>query len=236
MQELEVRKRIIEPKEGFWYPYQTMLNFDLIDQLLRKNRNLLKLIGDEPIADIGAADGDIAFFLSSLGLDVRIIDHAPTNYNGLRGAQLLKENLGYPVEIYDMDLDSLQPLPDQHYGFVLFLGTLYHLKNPFYVLENLARHASYCLLSTRVAMFAPDRRTRLSDISVAYLLDERECNNDSTNYWIFSESGLQRILTRTGWRILEYTTIGNTINSDPTSQEGDERVFSMLESTFAKVL
>lgn len=75
-----------------------------------------------------------------------------------------------------------------------------------------------------------DKRTSLFTIPVAYLLDERESNNDPSNYWIFSDAGLKRILKRTGWDICDYITIGNTANSDPAISEGDERAFLFMKS------
>jgi len=42
-------------------------------------------------------------------------------------------------------------LPHDAYDVVLFLGILYHLRNPFYVLEELARRTTHLLLSTRIA-------------------------------------------------------------------------------------
>src|SRR3712207_7658839 len=35
--------------------------------------------------------------------------------------------------------------------------------------------------------------------SRAYLVDTFECNNDATNYWVFTHVGLERILLRCGW-------------------------------------
>jgi tRNA (mo5U34)-methyltransferase len=52
----------------------------------------------------------------------------------------------------------------------------------------------------------------LSKYAVAYLLGPEECNNDSTNFWIFSDEGLKRLIHRTGWSILAYTTIGDKTN------------------------
>ena len=63
--------------------------------------------------------------------------------------------------------------PHPSYGFVVLLGILYHLKNPFLVLETLAGVADYCLLSTRIARLAPDG-ARLQGLPVAYLLGEDE--------------------------------------------------------------
>jgi hypothetical protein len=161
-----------------------------------------------------------------------------------------------------VDLDSQFSLPQQEYGLVFFLGLLYHLKNPFYVMERLARSARHVVLSTRVAQYAQPvtrgyveprsllwslasralRRfplplpvpasgmTRIAGLPVAYLVDERECNNDPTNYWMFTVDGLRRLLRRCGWEILDFTTTGNTLASDPASQHGDERAWCLARS------
>jgi tRNA (mo5U34)-methyltransferase len=73
----------------------------------------------------------------------------------MAGIRALKEALGSFVEIHAVDLDSQFELPEQQYGLVFFLGLLYHLKNPFYVLESLSKAARYCLLSTRVMRVLP---------------------------------------------------------------------------------
>jgi hypothetical protein len=107
-------------------------------------------------------------------------------------------------------------------------GGLYHLKNPFRVLENLASLAQYCLLSTRVARHSPDGRTAFDHLPVAYLVDPSECNNDATNYWVFSTAGLTRILSRSGWELLAKINTGSQA-SDPVNQERDERAFILMK-------
>jgi SAM-dependent methyltransferase len=228
------------PREFPWYPYDSAANFDVFDRLLKgPPRRLLELAGAGIVADVGGADGFTAFFLETLGCKVDLVDHGPTNFNGLRGARLLKDALRSAIEIHEVDLDQQFSLPRAHYGLVLFLGILYHLKNPYYALEALARSSRYCLLSTRVARFAPQGvvlpllgrvQTKIEDLPVAYLVDPYETNNDSTNYWIFSVAGLRRLIARAGWEILEFMTIGDTRKSDPASQEHDERAFCLLES------
>jgi len=228
---LSAKKVSLRPEASFWYPYGTLSNFGHLNALLNgKNRLLLELASGGRAADIGGADGDLAFFLETLGLSVDLIDHGPTNFNGLQGVGLLKEALGSRVEISDVDLDAQFTLPRESYGLVFFLGILYHLKNPFYVLEALSRCAEFCLISTKITRFASDKQTRLAGVPVAYLLDEREANNDPTNFWVFSDAGFRRILKRTGWEIRDYMTVGNTINSDPASPEGDERAFCLVQS------
>jgi hypothetical protein len=70
----------------------------------------------------------------------------------------------------------------------------------------------------------------LQNIPVGYLLAADECNNDATNYWIFSEAGLRRLLHRTGWDVLDFGTVGATGMSDPATAKGDERAFCLVRS------
>src|SRR6185437_3180823 len=55
------------------------------------------------------------------------------------------------------------------YDLIFFLGILYHLKNPFYALESLAKVTRHMLISTRVAKLSPAGRS-MRDLPVAYLL------------------------------------------------------------------
>lgn len=214
-----------------WYPYRSLSSLAVIEKLLTgEHRRLLALAGEDPILDLGCADGELAFFLESLGFQVHAVDYPETNTNGMQGVRALKRELNSKVEILATDLDSQFVLPAPRYGLAFFLGTLYHLKNPFYVMERLAAHALYCVMSTRVARFAADRRTPIRDLPVAYLLSPGEANQDWTNYWVFSEAGLKRLIERTGWEILDFLTVGNTRRSDPASWEGDERAFCLLKS------
>jgi tRNA (mo5U34)-methyltransferase len=216
-----------------WYPYDILSNLLHLSQMLSgAHRDLDGLVQGLPVADIGAADGDLAFVLEdTAGWEIDIIDTAATNMNGLQGARALCDQLGSKVQIYDIDLDRQFTLPRERYGLIFLLGILYHLQNPYYVLRELALRSSYCLLSTRVARFAGPERTSIGDIPVGYLLAPDETNNDATNYWIFSPSVLERLVRRAGWEVLERINVGNTIDSDPSTPTNDERMFLLLGST-----
>ncbi|MFR9730411.1 class I SAM-dependent methyltransferase [Saccharopolyspora sp. MS10] len=233
-EDLLARKEKIAPAEFEWYPYDTMANVFHLDRLLSgENRSVFGSLAGSRIADIGAADGDFGFFLEQdLGCRVDVIDNAPTNFNGLRGARRLVEELSSSVRVHEIDLDSQFELPAERYGAVFFLGLLYHLKNPFYVLEALAKRADRCFLSTRVARQAPDG-TPLREQPVAYLLDSAEANDDATNFWIFSEAGLKRLFDRTGWEVVEFVTVGCQEGSEPGRADRDERAFALLRSRTA---
>lgn len=138
----DIRATTALPNGSAWYPYESMANIWTLGDLL--GDDFVDLLGELPgkrILDIGAADGDLSFFLERFAVHSTIIDNPTTNMNGLMGARALKQLLRSGVKIFEADLDQQFSLPDGSYDLVLFLGILYHLKNPYYVLERLALQA-----------------------------------------------------------------------------------------------
>jgi tRNA (mo5U34)-methyltransferase len=215
-----------------WYQFNILGNVTQMQRLLPDGyRNLDRLAEGLPVADIGAADGDLAFTLeNAAGWEIDIIDTAAANQNGLRGAKLLREQLGSNVQIHDINLDEQFSLPRERYGLVFLLGILYHLQNPYFVLHELARRSHHCILSTKVARLAGKNRLDISDLPVGYLVGPTELNNDSTNYWILSPAGLERLTERAGWNTIATLNAGDTATSTPDSVEADERMFMLLRS------
>jgi SAM-dependent methyltransferase len=220
---------------GFeWYPYDTLSALAHMEKLLTgANRGLVD--GRGRVLDMGSQDGELAFFLESLGYQVVAVDHPAYNHNGMRGIRALKSALGSAVEIHELDVDRPFSLPHDTYDLVFFLGILYHLRNPFYVLEELARRTTRCFLSTRVARRFPDGSAMPANVALAYLLAEEELNQDNSNYFIFSESGLRVMLDRAHWRIRDYVSLGDTSLSDPVRLDRDERAFCLLESRYDRL-
>jgi tRNA (mo5U34)-methyltransferase len=218
-----------------WYPWFSLAAFEVLDQFLHSDPDALhRLIGGRPVLDAGCGDGDVAFFMESLGARVDAVDHAPTNYNWMLGVRTLKRLLNSSVGIHAVDLDARPNLPSSGYGLTMLLGILYHLKNPFLVLEALARHSRHIFLSTRIASLTPNGKINFGALPMAYLVDEDELNNDGTNFWIFSEVGLKRLVQRAGWKVLHYTTVGaNPDAADPVMPERDVRAYILAESRLA---
>ena len=152
---------------GFpWYPYDTLSALGHLEKLLTgANRGMLD--GRGRVLDMGSQDGELAFFLESLGYQVVAVDHPAYNHNGMRGIRALKAALGSAIEIHELDVDRPFTLPHDTYDLVVFLGILYHLRNPFYVLEELARRTTRCLLSTRVARRFPGGAAMPSGVALA---------------------------------------------------------------------
>lgn len=211
-----------------WYRYDSLSNLAQLSEMLSEEH--VRLAREKGVLDVGCGDGDLAFFFERLGCEVTAIDHPGPNHNGMRGVRRLKRVLDSKVEIREVDLDSQFAPLDRRFGLTLFLGALYHVKNPFYILETLAKCSEYCVLSTRVARRFPLLGRIPENASAAYLLDADELNADDSNFWIFSEAALRKILKRTRWRVCEYRSLGDTANSDATSIEHDERAFCLLRS------
>jgi len=212
----EIRNRS-RPEPFGWYQFDSFANISHFEKLIPDGlKTLVELAGDEPLADIGTGDGDMAFLFESLGLKVTAMDWPGVNENRMEGVRLMARELKSSIEIREVEIDDQFRLDGERYGLTLALGLLYHLKNPFYFLERLGWHSRHCMLSTVVL---PSRVKE----PIARLTAEGEFHRDVTNFWFFSESGLERLVDRCGW------IIRNQMRSD-------DRMFCLLESRTAKTL
>lgn len=218
----EARKRTTDLR---WYPYSSLDNVSVLEQFLPRELELAPNGGT--VLDVGAGDGDMGFLFQSLGCRVDFLDNAATNFNDCEGIKRTASLLDTPLSLIQRDMDWGFEL-DQDYELAIFLGTLYHLRNPALVLIRLAQRCKRALISTRVTSHLPDGQN-IERTALAYFLENREANDDSTNYWIFSPAGLERILKRCGWRILHSQRFGAVGRSNPVDNNADERMFAFCE-------
>jgi tRNA (mo5U34)-methyltransferase len=227
---LERRKGELTPPEPGWYPWDSFGTITTLDTLLTgRYRFLEPLIGKDPVLDLGCGDGALSFFFESLGCRVCAIDHPPTNYNRMEGVNALKTALDSSVRIEAMDLDGAFRLPVARAGLAIFCGILYHLKNPFGVLEKLAAGTRYCLLSTAITRTTPDGMTAVDGLPLAFLMGREGLLGDETNYWIFSEAGLRTLVDRTGWDVCAWRVVEDDEHAAGDGPR-DERVLCLLRS------
>lgn len=153
---LDRLQKSMGPVPFSWYPYEPLTTFCHLDRLLTgRNRDLANLVKDGPILDLGCGDATVSFFFEKLGFDVVGVDMARSNRNSMAGARALAGKLGSRVQLLDVDIDDDLRLPRSDFSLTLFFGVLYHLKNPFAVLEKLSRASRWCLMSTRIARQLP---------------------------------------------------------------------------------
>jgi hypothetical protein len=133
------------------------------------------------------------------------------------------------VRVAEIDIDRDTTLPARRCGLAVFLGVLYHLKNPLGVLEAIGEQARYCLLSTAVTRFAPGESADISRMPAAFLAGRDGLRGDETNYWIFTDGGLRNLIDRAGWEVCDWLALRDDDSLLWGSQK-DERVLCLLRS------
>jgi tRNA (mo5U34)-methyltransferase len=211
-----------------WYPYGILNNFYHLQEIF--NEFPLNELAGEKILDIGGADGDLAFYLSSLKFDLNLLEYPPTNFNSCKGMGHLNTVLTHKVKnrIINIDDQSRELISGEKYGLIFFLGILYHLKNPIQVLESLSLISKHLIISTRIAKYA--NGSSIENSSIGYLVSPSESNGDATNWWIFSKAGLIQLFERSGWDVLISKQVGDLQYSNPHEMSHDERYFALLRS------
>jgi len=205
-----------------WYPNDSLTNVYNLKIFVPADVEIMPDRGG--VLDLGCADGDVGFLFASLGCDVDFLDNASTNFNDCRGVKRTAELLSHTGRVIERDIDFGFEL-DRDYDLALFLGTLYHLRNPALALVRLAEHCERMFVSTRVMSCLPAQHagTTIAKTPIAYLVDTLELNSDSTNWWIFSPAGLKRLLKRCGWDVVASTIVFDA--TIPIDQR-DERMFA----------
>lgn len=225
-----VKSETKAPKGG-WYPFDSLSALSWLKELADP---IYKEIWSErskhSVLDLGCGDGDLSMWFASCGASVDAVDCQTSNFNRMLGIEILRTTLQFPVRVHNIDLDSKFDFPGTDYSLALFLGTLYHLKNPYSLLEKLVYHARWCLLSTRIAQVTPRVGARIEDEPMAYLADGHEINDDATNFWIFSATGLLRLVQRTRWAVRGIKRVGCLVDSNPIAADRDERMILLLQS------
>lgn len=220
-------------KDVSWYPFDTLGGKLHLVTAMGKyfDDKEIGFIDKNPkVLDIGAADGDFSFLFESAGCEVTAIDNARSNYNRCAGIKKMHELLGSKITYIEKDIDHGFPDINNQHDIALFLDILYHLRNPLLALISVAQISKFMMLSTRIFDQTQSGKSA-QDIPCAYLLAPFEAaKDDPTNFWIFTESGLQRLLERSGWRILNKVYFGyEGTDSTPNEPNKDKRVAVLCE-------
>ena len=157
------------PEPG-WYPWDSFGTLTRLNELLTgRHRYLEPMIGDDPVSGFGVRRRRP--FVSIRRSRVprargRQSSHQLQRHGGRGGVE---DRAGFVGADRGGGSGCGVRLPVARCGLALCLGILYHLKNPYGVLEALARRARYCLLSTAITRFAPDQTTGVNEMAVAFL-------------------------------------------------------------------
>lgn len=147
------------------------------------------------VLDIGAWDGAFSFEAERRGAErvVATDSHAWIDI-GKEGFEFARKALGSKVEDRDLDVIELSPETVGVFDLVLFLGVLYHMKDPLAGLERVASvTGSQLILSTAVDLMWLGR-------PAAVFYPGAELRNDPTNWWGPNPAAVEAMLRTVGFR------------------------------------
>jgi tRNA (mo5U34)-methyltransferase len=151
------------------------------------------------VLDIGARDGYFSFACERRGAEVVAMDYAAPEVTGFSVASdLLHSQVEYRIEnVYNLD-------PSRHGAFdiVLFLGVLYHLRNPLLALDRIRavlRTNGLLLVETQLST---ELNILWSKRPVWQFLPGDSFAGDHTNTWAPNLIGLQAAIEECEFRVV----------------------------------
>jgi tRNA (mo5U34)-methyltransferase len=158
------------------------------------------------VLDIGCRDGFFSFAMESRGADVVGVDYAPSDTTGFEiAAKILDSKVEYIVEnVYDLD-----PQKYGRFDVVLFLGVLYHLRNPLLALDRIRQMLNPDGLLFVESQLSTDERVHSLDIPVWQFYPRDTLNSDETNKWAPNLPGLCSVVEEAEFIVQESMAYGN---------------------------
>eukprot|EP01037_Dinobryon_pediforme_P025583 gene25583-27787_t len=153
------------------------------------------------VLDIGAWDGFFSFEAERRGAArVLATDHfcwSGQGWGTRDGFDHMHRTFNSRVESLDVDVLALDPAKLGQFDIVLFLGVLYHVKDPYSCLEAAARMCSDHLVIETVTALP------LETIPAMRLYKPGELGGDPTNFWAPNVPALQVMLENFGFSRIE---------------------------------
>jgi tRNA (mo5U34)-methyltransferase len=153
------------------------------------------------VLDIGAWDGAYSFEAERRGAE-RVLATDSYSWDGggwgtKAGFELARQSLDSKVEDKTIDVFDLAPDTVGRFDLVLFLGVLYHVKDPIGALEHVASvTAGQAIVETEVDLMLTRR-------PAAALYPNTELNADPTNWWGLNPSAVCGVLRAVGFSRVE---------------------------------
>jgi tRNA (mo5U34)-methyltransferase len=111
--------------------------------------------------------------------------------------EFARRTLRSKVDDLTIDVTDISPATVGTFDVVLFLGVLYHLRDPFGALQNLANVTRELLIIDTATDLLHLRRPAMA------FYPGRELNSDPTNWWAPNLSCAEEMLRASGFRIVE---------------------------------
>jgi tRNA (mo5U34)-methyltransferase len=139
------------------------------------------------VLDVGSRDGFFAFEMERRGAGVLAVDYTRSDATGFA---LAAELLGSRVEYRLENVYNLSPQAHGHFDLVLFLGVVYHLRNPIRALDAIR---SVCRPGGLLFVESVCDRALAADATLPLWRFSRRDSfrGDGTTKWVPSLAGLE---------------------------------------------
>lgn len=186
-------------------------------QMVLEALDLPQDLSGKRVLDIGTRDGFFAFECERRGAEVTAIDYMPSQETGFPVA---KELLGSDVEFVQENVYDLSEAKYGEFDLVLFLGVLYHLRDPMLALDRIWEVCrGRLIVETQTiddALLTPKGDfARLADIDgdlesipLMQFYPGDALNGDPTCIWAPNESCLRAMLEEVGFAVESQQRIG----------------------------
>jgi tRNA (mo5U34)-methyltransferase len=169
------------------------------------------------VLDIGARDGFFSFECERRGAEVVAIDSAAAE----TGFEIAKDLVGSQVELLQRNVYDLSPDDLGTFDLVLFLGVLYHLRDPMLALDRIwSVSRDRLIVETQMIdealLVGPGEFKRLADLNpeleqipLMQFYPGWALNNDPTNVWAPNEACLAAMLEEVGFAVETQARLGH---------------------------
>lgn len=166
------------------------------------------------VLDIGARDGFFSFVAEARGADVLAIDSMAPHLTGFSTAASL---LSSSVEYRTLNVYDVQPERVGMFDIILFLGVLYHLRDPMLALDRLwavARPEATIWVESHIIddnLTHPETREQLKlasvapglvDVPMAQFYPGDLLAGDGSNWWGPNLAGLRAMVESAGFETI----------------------------------
>jgi tRNA (mo5U34)-methyltransferase len=174
-------------------------------------RALPEDLGGCSVLDVGANAGFFSLQTKLLGAGrVLGVEFWPEY---LRQAELCRQVWGLDIEYRNLDAHRIDTIVDEEFDLVVFLGVLYHLKHPFYVIEQIGRLCrDAVLIETEIIADDPANsacvrlgplgqvKSVRSPAGIMKFFETDEANGDASNWWAPDRECLLGMLRVAGFK------------------------------------
>lgn len=150
------------------------------------------------VLDIGCRDGFFAFTMEKRGADVIGIDYADPEITGF---SICRKVLGSKVDYRTENVYDLSPERHGQFDLVLFLGVLYHLRNPLQALDAIRSVCGEGALLFVESQLSTNRWVRRRKEPLWQFYPRDTLSHDASNKWAPNIAGLRQVVEESQFQV-----------------------------------